>query len=220
MSRTDELISRVAAANPNTVVILQTGSVVFMPWIAAVKGVIHAFYLGNECGDAIADIVYGTTNPSGRLSLTMPVREEDVPAYPDFKSARTKVHYSEGIWVGYKWYNMRKIQPLFPFGHGLSYTSFAYSDLQVTAPSHVTTKADEWNATVTVTVKNVGQKTGSHSIHVYLSPPKETDVSLKHPQHTLQGFDKVYHLAPGQSESVQIRLDKCKHTSSPIGNFH
>lgn len=209
--RTDELIARVASANPNTVVILQTGSVVSMPWIAAVRGVIHAFYLGNECGDAIAEIVYGTVNPSGRLSLTMPVREEDVPAYPDFKSARTKVHYSEGIWVGYKWYNMRKIQPLFPFGHGLSYTKFAYSGLQVSAPTNTIEVAEEWKASVAVTVKNVGEKVGSHSVHVYLSPPKETDVSLTHPQHTLQGFDKAYHLAPGQTETLQIHLDKCEY---------
>jgi beta-glucosidase len=190
-----------------------------MPWINSVKGAIHAFYLGNECGDAIADILYGTTNPSGRLSLTMPVREEDVPAYPDFKSARTKVHYSEGIWVGYKWYNMRKIKPLFPFGHGLSYTSFTYSDLKVTAPRTSIKAADEWKATVEVTVKNVGDRTGSHSIHVYLSPPEETDVSLKHPQHTLQGFDKAYHLASGESKTVQVNLDKCESDCIIRGSF-
>ena len=186
-----------------------------MPWIDAVKGVVHAFYLGNECGDAIADIVYGTTNPSGRLSLTMPVRDEDVPAYPDFKSARTKVHYSEGIWVGYKYYNMRKIQPLFPFGHGLSYTKFEYSGLKVSASPVTVESADDWNATVSVTVKNIGDKVGSHSVHIYLSPPKETDVSLKHPSHTLQGFDKAYHLTPGESKTMMISLDKCEPHDPP-----
>lgn len=186
-----------------------------MPWISSVKAVVHAFYLGNECGDAIADILYGTTNPSGRLSLTMPVREEDVPAFPDFKSARTKVHYSEGIWVGYKYYNMRKIQPLFPFGHGLSYTTFGYSNLNVSAPPPSVDVADDWHATVQVTVTNTGEKVGSHSAHIYLSPPAETDVSLKHPEHTLQGFGKAYHLAPGQSETLTIKLDKCKSCISP-----
>lgn len=209
--RSNELISRVAAANPNTIVVLQTGSAASMPWLSAVKGVVHAFYLGNQCGDAIADILYGTANPSGRLSLTMPAKEEDVPAYPDFKSARTKVHYTEGIWVGYKWYNMRKIEPLFPFGHGLSYTTFEYSDLRLSAPPPTLKVADEWKATVEVTVKNTGGRVGSHSAHVYLSPPKETDVSLKHPDHALQGFDKAYNLAPGESMTLEIKLDKCEY---------
>jgi len=207
--RTDELIARVAAVNPNTVVVLQTGSAVTMPWLSAVKGVVHAFYLGNQCGAGIASILYGKANPSGRLSLTMPKREEDVPAYPDFKSARTQVHYSEGVWVGYKWYNMRKIQPLFPFGHGLSYTTFSYSDLSLTAPTETTKIADDWKASVQVTVTNTGDRQGSHSVHVYLSPPKETDVSLKHPEYSLQGFDKVYNLNPGESKRVKIELDKC-----------
>jgi beta-glucosidase len=211
MIRSDELISRVAAANPNTVVVLQTGSAVSMPWLSAVKGVVHAFYLGNECGDAIASILYGTANPSARLSLTLPKREEDVPAFPDFKSARTKVHYSEGIWVGYKHYNMRKIQPLFPFGHGLSYTTFEYSDLTISAPAATATKvADEWKCVVEVTVTNTGLKKGHHSVHIYLTPPAETDVSLKHAEHSLQAFDKVYDIAPGESRRIKLELDKCK----------
>lgn len=180
-----------------------------MPWLSAVKGVIHAFYLGNECGDAIASIIYGTANPSGRLSLTLPAREQDIPAYPDFKSARTQVHYSEGIWVGYKHYNLRQIQPLFPFGHGLSYTSFAYSALSVSTSAR-SKVADEWYATIEATVTNTGKRTGHHSVHVYLSPPTETDVSLKHPEHSLQGFDKVYDVAPGESRRVKIELDKCE----------
>jgi beta-glucosidase len=189
-----------------------------MPWLSLVKGVVHAFYLGNECGDAIASILYGTANPSGRLSLTMPVRDEDIPAFPDFKSARTKVHYSEGIWVGYKYYNMRKVQPLFAFGHGLSYSSFEYSDLFVSTSDSNTYRAEDWKATVKVTVTNTGVRVGSHSVHVYLSPPPETDVSLKHPAYTLQGFDKVYYLVPGESRTVEISLDKCKDFTLHIGS--
>jgi beta-glucosidase len=211
------LIARVAAVNPNTIVVLQTGSAVSMPWLDEIKGVVHAFYLGNQCGDAIANILYGNVNPSGRLSLTLPKREEDIPAFPDFKSARTKVHYSEGVWIGYKWYNMRKIAPLFPFGHGLSYTTFTYSDLAFSGPTGVIRKADEWKAVVEVTVTNTGKREGSHSVHAYLSPPKETDVSLKHPEHTLQGFDKVYHLAPGDSKRVKIDLDKCEYEAAGSG---
>lgn len=209
--RSDELISRVAAVNPNTIVVIQAGSAVSMPWLAEVKAVVHAWYLGNECGSAIASTLYGTSNPSGRLALTLPKREEDIASYADSKSARTKVHYSEGIWVGYKHYNLRQIAPLFPFGHGLSYTEFEYSGLSVNAPDGRQCKvADDWKATVEVTVKNIGKRTGSHSVHVYLSPPKETAQSLVHPRHSLQGFSKAYDLPPGQSETLQVELDKCE----------
>jgi hypothetical protein len=209
-ARTDELISRVAEVNPNTIVVLQAGTAAAMPWVNKVKGIVHAWYLGNQCGTAIASILYGHSNPSGRLSLTLPKREEDIPAFPDFKSARTRVHYSEGIWVGYKHYNMRKIQPLFPFGHGLSYTEFAYSNMSVSAPSNCSA-ADDWKAVVEVEVKNVGKRTGHHAVQIYLSPPVETEQSLKHPQYTLQGFDKVYDIAPGASKKATINLDKCEH---------
>ncbi|WWC63133.1 uncharacterized protein I303_105733 [Kwoniella dejecticola CBS 10117] len=215
--RTNELISKVANANPRTVVVIQAGSAVSMPWINDVAGVVYAWYGGNECGNSIADIVYGKVNPSGRLSITLPVKESDIPAALNYKSARTKTYYDEGIWVGYKWYNERGIKPLFPFGHGLSYTTFDYSDLRITnQDTHATTttttttteKADDWKLEVEVKVTNTGKVPGSHSVHFYACPPEETPTSLKHPKQTLQAFTKVNDLQPGETVTAKVTLDK------------
>ena len=208
--RSNDLISAVAEANPNTVVIIQGGSAVSMPWLDKVAGVVQAWYGGNECGNAISDIVYGAVNPSGRLPVSFPKREQDIAANNNYKSARTRIHYEEGIWVGYKHHNERKIEPLFPFGHGLSYTTFEYSDLKIKSQPKKGASADEWKLDVSVTVKNTGKVAGSHSVHFYTSPPEETEFSLKHPQWSLQGFDKVYDLKPGSSATVKVTLDKCK----------
>lgn len=205
--RTDELVEAVAAANPNTVVIIQAGSAVSMPWAGKVKSIVQAWYGGNECGNAIADVVYGKRNPSGRLPLTFPKREQDIAAYPNFKSARTRVHYEEGIWVGYKHHNLRDIAPLFPFGHGLSYTSFEYSDLSLEATG---SSADDWALKATVTVTNTGKEVGDHSVHFYTAPPAETPTSLRHPKVSLQAFTKVYDLKPGEKKTVTVKMDKCR----------
>ena len=203
-----------AAVNPKTVVVLQAGSAVSMPWVDEVAGIVFAWYGGNETGNAIADIIYGTANPSGRLPLTFPVKEQDIAAALNYKSARTKIHYEEGIWVGYKHYNARAIPPLFPFGHGLSYSTFEYEDLQVTKPTQgAKADADGWKVEVQVTVKNTGKVAGSHSVHFYTCPPAETATGLKHPSHALQAFEKVYDLQPGKSEVVNVTLDKCKCSS-------
>ncbi|BEJ10876.1 hypothetical protein CspHIS471_0102980 [Cutaneotrichosporon sp. HIS471] len=199
----DELITRVAEANPNTVVVVQAGSAVSMPWADKVAGIVQAWYGGNEAGNGIADVVYGIRNPSGRLPLSFPKRESDIAAALNFKSARTKVHYSEGIWVGYKHHNARGIEPLFPFGRGLSYTSFKYSDLAIDVK-----KGDEWTAAGRVTVTNTGQVAGDHSVHFYTAPPPESPTGLRHPEVSLQAFAKVYDLAPGKSTTVEVKLDK------------
>jgi beta-glucosidase len=204
--RSDELIARVAEANPDTVVVIQAGSAVSMPWVDKVKGVVQAWYGGNETGNAIADIVYGHVNPSGRLPVTFPKREVDIAANLNYKSARTKIYYEEGIWVGYKHHNARGIAPLFPFGHGLSYTTFDYSDLKISGPTGST--ADDWNLKASVKVTNTGKVAGSHSVHFYTCPPEESSTSLTHPSHTLQAFAKVKDLAPGKSKTVEVTLDK------------
>jgi len=209
--RTNDLISAVAAANPRTVVVIQAGSAVSMPWIDQVAGVVYAWYGGNETGNAIADIVYGKVNPSGRLPISFPKREQDIAAATNYKSARNKIHYGEGIWVGYKHHNERKIAPLFPFGHGLSYSTFEYSDLKITSPPKSGVKADDWSMKASVKVKNTGKKAGSHSVHFYLSPPPETPTGLRHPEVTLQAFDKIYDLKPGAEETVEVTFDKCKY---------
>lgn len=209
--RSDELISKVAAANPNTVVVIQAGSAVSMPWINEVAGVVYAWYGGNETGNAIADIVYGNVNPSGRLPISLPVKEEDIAASQNFKSARTKIHYNEGIWVGYKHHNARKIAPLFPYGHGLSYTTFEYSGLKMTkGPQEGVKDAKDWTVEVEVTVTNTGKKAGSHSVHFYTCPPEESETGLRHPHHALQAFKRVEDLQPGKTEVVKVTLDKCK----------
>ena len=215
--RQNELITRVAEANPNTIVVIQAGSAVSMPWIEKVAGVVFAWYGGNETGNSIADIVYGKVNPSGRLPISLPVREEDIAASLNYKSAHTKIHYEEGIWVGYKNHNARKIAPLFPFGHGLSYTTFEYSDLKITSKPSDNAKPDDWKLKVAVTVTNTGKIAGSHSVHFYTSPPKETATSLKHPEHALQAFDKIYDLEPGAKKTVEVTLDKCTYHSISIG---
>ncbi|KAL1411913.1 hypothetical protein Q8F55_002899 [Vanrija albida] len=205
--RTDELIDAVADANPNTVVVLQAGSAVGMPWLDKVAGVVFAWYGGNETGNAIADVVYGKVNPSGRLPLSLPRRKVDIAANLNSKSARTDIHYEEGIWVGYKHFNARGIAPLFPFGHGLSYTTWAYSGLEVTAPSGEPS-ADEWRLEARVTVTNTGKVAGAHSVHFYTAPPAETATSLLHPEHALQAFVKLDDVQPGESRTASVVLDK------------
>ena len=207
--RSDELIHKVADANPNTIVVIQGGSAVSMPWLDEVKGVVQAWYGGCETGTSIADVLYGHVNPSGRLPLTFPRREEDIPAAMSFKSANCKTYYEEGIWVGYKHYNARGIRPLFPFGHGLSYTTFSYANLEITSNSPASVAPNLWRLAVQVDVTNTGTVTGDHSVHFYLSPPPENPMGLKHPKLTLQGFDKILSLAPGATGVARVTLDKC-----------
>ncbi|KAH7168187.1 beta-glucosidase-like protein [Fusarium sp. MPI-SDFR-AT-0072] len=206
--RLNDLVRRVATEAPDTkkVVILQTGSAVSMPWLENVDSVMWPWYGGNEAGNAIADIVYGKVNPSGRLPITLPKRELDIAANLNFKSARTKTYYEEGIWVGYRHFNARGIEPMYPFGHGLSYTSFEYTDL--TVGTSASSCASEWRITVSVKVTNAGEVDGSHSVHFYTTPPPPTSNSLTHPEVTLQAFNKTAVLSPGESETITVQLDK------------
>ena len=128
----NELISAVAAVNPNTVVVLNVGAPVTMPWVDEVEAIVLAYYPGLENGSAVTNILTGAVNPSGKLPISLPKKLEDSPAYinASYPDAR-KVHYGEGIFVGYRYYDEKGVEPLFPFGHGLSYTTFEYSDLQV-----------------------------------------------------------------------------------------
>lgn len=208
--RLNDLVRRVSTEAPDTkkVVILQTGSAVSMPWLDHVNSVMWPWYGGNEAGNAIADIVYGTVNPSGRLPITLPKRELDIAANLNFKSARTKTYYEEGIWVGYRHFNARGIEPMYPFGHGLSYTSFEYSELAV-SPSE-SSEPSSWRIKVSAKVTNTGEVAGAHSVHFYTSPPPATSNSLTHPEQTLQAFNKTGVLSPGESETVAVEMDKCK----------
>ncbi|KAI0075819.1 putative beta-glucosidase from glycoside hydrolase family GH3 [Panus rudis PR-1116 ss-1] len=200
--RQNELITRVAKANPNTVVVLQAGSAVAMPWVNDVSSILQAWYSGNEVGNALADIIYGKVNPSGRLPLTLPVREQDAPAYLNTRSEHGKIHYREDLFVGYKWYQARDIKPLFYFGHGLSYTTFTFSDVHVEGP----TSHDAFlSVHIFLTVKNTGAVAGSEVVQVYITLP---DIGLSTPRLQLRGFTKLKDLAPGEVRTATVKLDK------------
>ncbi|KAH8102834.1 putative beta-glucosidase from glycoside hydrolase family GH3 [Cristinia sonorae] len=196
--RTNELIARIAKANPNTVVCVQAGSAVSMPWVNDVHAIVQAWYSGNEAGNALADVLYGNVNPSGRLPLTLPVREQDTPAYLSTRSENGKIHYREDLFVGYKWYQARDIKPLFSFGHGLSYTTFTFSNLTIS-------QSAEGEVIATVDVKNVGPVAGSEIVQLYVTIPDHGHTT---PKLQLRGFSKVKALLPGSSQTATITLDK------------
>jgi beta-glucosidase len=196
-SADNSLISTVAAANPNTVVVLNTGSAVTMPWLSSVAGVLEAWYPGQEDGAAIAALLFGNADPSGHLTVTFPTSLSQVPASTpqQWPGENGTVQYSEGIDVGYRWYNSQGLTPLFPFGYGLSYTSFAFSNLQV-GPL-----AAGGAATVSATVKNTGSRAGADVAQLYVSDPAASG----EPPLQLEGFARVY-LQPGASQTVQFQL--------------
>nr|WSX75145.1 glycoside hydrolase family 3 C-terminal domain-containing protein [Streptomyces sp. NBC_00899] len=191
----DALIKAVAAVNPHTVVVLNTGSAVTMPWLDSVKGVFEAWYPGQEDGNAIASLLFGDVNPSGRLPVTFPKSLQDVPASTpaQWPGADGKVQYSEGLDVGYRWYDAKDIDPLFAFGYGLSYTSFHFGRLKVSAPT--TTSLGTVKASVDIT--NTGRRAGSDVVQLYVSDPAVTG----EPPAQLKAFQKVA-LAPGQTRKV------------------
>ncbi|HWA93790.1 MAG TPA: glycoside hydrolase family 3 C-terminal domain-containing protein [Terracidiphilus sp.] len=214
----DALIEAVAAANPHTIVVIESGGAVLMPWIGKVGSVVEAWFPGIRGGQAIANVLFGEVNPSGRLPITFPVSEADLPhpvhvdppkadaehpiptlagfpmpismmmvQSPDFD-----VHYDEGLKVGYKWYDAEKKPVLFPFGFGLSYTTFAFSGLTVT-PGETTT--------VTFTVKNTGSRAGIETAQVYASLP----AAAEEPPNRLVGWSKL-ELAPGESRQITVPI--------------
>ncbi|HYF64916.1 MAG TPA: glycoside hydrolase family 3 C-terminal domain-containing protein [Herpetosiphonaceae bacterium] len=199
VGRQDELIAAVAAANPNTIVVLQSGGALAMPWLDAVAGVVQAWYPGQECGNAIADVLFGAVNPSGKLPQTFPARLEDTPAHLNYPGENGRVRYGEGIFVGYRYYDKKLIAPLFPFGFGLSYTSFAYSGLRLSAAEI----APEQGLTVSLEVANTGQRAGQEIVQLYV---RDVRSSLARPERELKGFAKV-DLETGASATVTIELD-------------
>ncbi|KZT28632.1 glycoside hydrolase family 3 protein [Neolentinus lepideus HHB14362 ss-1] len=196
----DKLIAKVAEANSNTIVCVQAGSAVAMPWISAVSGLVQTWYSGNEVGNALADVLYGNVNPSGRLTVTLPSRYEDIPAYPNLFSEDGRIHYREDLFVGYKYFDAKGVKPLFPFGFGLSYTRFTLS-----GPSLTKTSAKPFGLDVTVTVRNVGLRVGSEVVQVYVGLP---DVGVTTPKRQLRAFAKAKDLAPGESKTIKLTLDK------------
>jgi beta-glucosidase len=196
----NELIERVAAANKRTIVVLNTGSPIAMPWLEQVAAVIQAWFPGQECGNAIADVLFGDVNPSGKLPQTFPVRLEDNPAYINYPGENGKVRYGEGLFVGYRYYEKKKIAPLFPFGFGLSYTTFAYDNLRLSASSIGPEEALE----VQVDVTNTGGRAGKEIVQLYV---RDVQSRLHRPDKELKAFAKV-ELEPGERKTVSLTLGR------------
>ena len=198
----DALVRAAAKANPHTVVVVNTPGAVLLPWVDEVAAVLLAWMPGQEAGHAAADILFGRVNPSGRLSVSLPNRENEVgfapaaypglpPCPPANKTCDNGQHanYTEGLEVGYRWYDAHNVAPAFAFGHGLSYTTFAYSDVTASASK------------VSVTLKNTGSVAGAEVAQLYVAFP----ASAGEPPQQLKGFEKVM-LAPGASKTVEFAL--------------
>lgn len=195
----DRLIPAVLAANPRTVVVLIGGSPVALPWYEQAPAVLQAWYAGMHGGDALADILFGDLNPSGKLPFTFPKRLEDVGAHALGDYRQERVAYREGLLVGYRWFDTKDIAPLVPFGHGLSYTTFAYDALKV-APGR-----GEVAATVSFRLANTGRRAGAEVAQLYISGPSGTQIFR--PAQELRAFRKV-RLGAGQGTRVDLRLTR------------
>lgn len=194
------VIEAVAEANPNTVVVLHNGSPVEMPWIGKVKAVLEAYLGGQAVGLATVRVLFGDADPAGRLAETFPIRLQDTPCYLFYGGEGNTAEYREGVFVGYRYYDKREMGVLFPFGHGLSYTTFEYSDLRLSADNIKDT--DTLN--VSVTVKNTGSRAGKTVAQLYVRAAKG---EIIRPVRELKGFEKT-ELQPGESKELTFTLDK------------
>lgn len=196
----EALLKAIQKANSKNVVVLYGGAATDMTsWEGQAKAILQAWYPGMEGGNALAKILFGEVNPSGKLPMTFPKKLNDSPAhalgaYPGDSSTGWKLEYKEGIMVGYRWFDTKKIAPLFPFGHGLSYTTFAFENLAVTK--------DDKTATVKLTVKNTGNVAGAEVVQIYV---KDDEASVERPEKELKAFTKVF-LNPGESKAVELTL--------------
>ncbi|KAH7380592.1 beta-glucosidase [Pyrenochaeta sp. MPI-SDFR-AT-0127] len=197
----NRLISAIAAVNSHTVVVNQSGTPVTMPWIHEVPALIQAWYGGNETGNGIGDVLFGVVNPSGKLSLSFPVRNEDNPAFLNQRSEKGKCVYGEDVYIGYRFYERTKRDVLFPFGYGLSYTTFFMTDLCV--------DSDTSTLRVSLKVRNGGNQDGAEVVQVYIS---QIDCPITRPPKELKGFKKVFLLA-GDEKRIEIRMQTKYATS-------
>jgi beta-glucosidase len=199
----DDLITSVAAANPNTIAVLETGDPVVTPWRGSVKGLLEAWYPGQEGGAAIARVLFGDVDPGGRLPATFPDSESQLATYgdPTAYPGAADVYYKEGVFVGYRWFDARNLTPAFPFGFGLSYTTFGFSHLRI----QLSRPGSGSVATVSATATNTGKRTGLAVPQLYLGLPSPSSTVLQPPRQ-LRGFTKLS-LAPGESKTVSFPLD-------------
>lgn len=195
------LIQEVSKVNPNTIVVLYSGAAVLMdPWIDQIPSLLEVWFPGQEGGNAIADILFGDVNPSGKLPTTFLKKWEDSPAYGNFPGSKGNVEYKEGIFVGYRHFDTKGIDVLFPFGHGLSYTTFEYRDLKI-APSKI--KAQD-KVKIQLTIQNTGNRPGAEVVQIYIGDP---EASVPRPVKELKAFKKVF-LKPGEKRTLTFYLDK------------
>lgn len=195
----NHLIDEIRKVQPNTIVVLHNGSVIEMPWLNDVKGVLEAYLGGEAIGGAVVDILFGDVNPSAKLAETFPYHLEDNPSFLTGFGEGDEVNYAEGIFVGYRYYDKKKIPVMFPFGYGLSYTTFGYSNLTVDKKEFT----DKELLTVTVDVTNTGDVAGKEVVELYVADKEST---VLRPIKELKGFDKV-ELAPGETKTVTFTLD-------------
>ncbi len=196
----NQLIEKLAAVNKKIAVVLHNGSPIVMPWLDKVSSVLECYLGGENIGTAQINLLFGKANPSGKLAETFPLRLEDTPCYLTFPGNGRTCIYSEGIFVGYRWYDSRRMPVLFPFGYGLSYTTFEYSNLKVSKSAF----KDNEGVEVSITIKNTGSVEGKEVVQLYVSD--KTGVEVR-PEKELKGFEKV-NLKPGEAKEVTFKLDK------------
>jgi len=209
----NELIEQVLKVNPNTVVVLNTGAPVRMPWSESAPAMIQAWFGGQEMGEAIADVLFGLVNPSGKLPTTFPVRLQDNPAYINYPGENGRVYYGEGIFVGYRYYEYKDLEPLFPFGYGLSYTNFEYGN--VVLSSKIMKSGETISASVNVT--NVGGVAGKEVVQLYI---RDSQSQLVRPLKELKGFAKI-ELHPGETQLVNFEIGEnaLKYYDDKLGRW-
>lgn len=201
----DDLIEAVEKVNPHTVVVLNTGDPVTMTrWLEKTPALLDMWYGGQEGGRALAAVLFGDANPSGKLPVSLPRRYEDNPAYGHYPGDNLQVDFAEGIYVGYRYYDTKKIDPAFPFGYGLSYTTFQYDNMGATPRLAYNGKTPQFGVVVDVSVENTGTRAGAEVVELYVH---ENKLKIDRPERELKGFQRV-ELQPGETKWVHFRLDR------------
>lgn len=208
------LIERLCEQHDNIIVILSNGSPIEMPWAPKMKAIFEAYLGGQALGGALTDLLYGDVNPSAKLAETFPLKLEDTPSFFNFPGENDRVEYKEGLFVGYRYYDIKKLPTLFPFGHGLSYTTFEYTKMSISAANI----KDTDTLTVNITVKNTGERAGQEIVQLYVS---DCHSKVQRPLKELKGFEKVA-LAAGEEKIVTLTLDKraFAYYNTQINDWH
>lgn len=197
----DELIEAVSKVNKNTIIVLNNGVPLMMDkWIDKVQAILEAWYLGEDGGNAIANILFGDVNPSGKLPVTFPKKFEDSPAFNNYPGANGNVKYAEGIFVGYRYFDKYDVEPQFPFGYGLSYTEFVYTNLQIVPKMG----SENTPVYVSLEVKNIGKYEGKEIVQLYVH---QIESSLERPNKELKAFKKI-NLKSNEKQKVEFTLNK------------